>query len=694
MPAPSGTVWGSIVGSYGRIGIHTSLSSTATTTSVNVEIWFWSKYSVSDNNNSLYFDNRLIAGNATTLVRTGGVYTTVVSGSGWDEANQVRMESYKYTYERSTSNVTRYLSAALMNVDRVGGTMYASSTFSIPSLTSYTVTYNANGGTGAPSNQTKWYSKGLTLSSTKPTRAGAEFLGWATSASGSVKYAPGAVYVTEASVTLYAVWKVNTYTVSYNANGGTGAPSSQTKTHGTPLTLSGVMPGKAGYSFLGWGTSANATTAQYSPYASYTANANITLYAVWELAYVKPIIHSFIVSRCDSSGTEKEDGNCGLIKFDWQCTNNVTAITIAWEATAGTGTKTVTASGKSGSVNEIIGDGALNNDISYTITVTVSDSGGSSNAKTTLSGLMFPIDALAGGKGVAFGKPAELEDVADFGFDAKFNKPVYGKALGMDRLPAIPENSDLNNYMEPGCYAIHSNAIAETITCGAFSLGTNSTPMPPARAGRLEVWSATGEGIRLEQWSYLRQRFIPYNSSNAVWEREITRSSDNVWRYYEWWKSSLTPAASEKVYSKAALTISVSSTTTLGVVSAYTKIPLNTFVVSTSSRLGMSENSIRIGANISYVKVSGQALIGCKLTDGLRHVKIRKVRNGTVSNVSWVTAYGIADRQTIYPLTPVIVSVAEGDLIDMVFYTGSSADQISAGSSTNGWQTYLTVEEL
>lgn len=156
----------------------------------------------------------------------------------------------------------------------------------------------------------------------------------------------------------------------------------------------------------------------------------------------------------------------------------------------------------------------------------------------------------------------------------------------------------------------------------------------------------------------------------------------------------MTPAASEKVYSKAALTISLPSTATLGVVNAYTKIPLNNFVVSTSSRLGMSENSIRIGANISYVKVSGQALIGCKLTDGLRHVKIRKVRNGTVSNVSWVTAYGIADRQTIYPLTPVIVSVAEGDLIDMVFYTGSSADQISAGSLTNGWQTFLTVEEL
>ena len=73
-----------------------------------------------------------------------------------------------------------------------------------------------------------------------------------------------------------------TYTVSYNANGGSGAPSAQTKTKDVSLTLSTTRPTRTGYNFLGWATSSSATSAQYQPGSTYTANANITLYAVWE----------------------------------------------------------------------------------------------------------------------------------------------------------------------------------------------------------------------------------------------------------------------------------------------------------------------------------------------------------------------------------------------------------------------------
>lgn len=73
-----------------------------------------------------------------------------------------------------------------------------------------------------------------------------------------------------------------TYTVSYNANGGTGAPSSQTKTYGQTLTLSSTKPTRTGYTFLGWSTSSTATSATYSAGGSYTANTSATLYAVWQ----------------------------------------------------------------------------------------------------------------------------------------------------------------------------------------------------------------------------------------------------------------------------------------------------------------------------------------------------------------------------------------------------------------------------
>lgn len=73
-----------------------------------------------------------------------------------------------------------------------------------------------------------------------------------------------------------------TYSVTYNANGGSGAPSAQTKTKDVSLTLSTTRPTRAGYNFLGWATSSSAVSAQYQPGSTYTGNANVTLYAVWE----------------------------------------------------------------------------------------------------------------------------------------------------------------------------------------------------------------------------------------------------------------------------------------------------------------------------------------------------------------------------------------------------------------------------
>ncbi len=73
-----------------------------------------------------------------------------------------------------------------------------------------------------------------------------------------------------------------TYTVSFNANGGTGAPAAQTKVKNAALTLSSVKPTRSGYTFMGWATTSTATAAQYQPGDSYTNNSGVTLYAVWQ----------------------------------------------------------------------------------------------------------------------------------------------------------------------------------------------------------------------------------------------------------------------------------------------------------------------------------------------------------------------------------------------------------------------------
>ena len=147
----------------------------------------------------------------------------------------------------------------------------------------YTVSYDANGGSGAPGSQTKTADVALTLSSVKPYRSGYTFKGWATNKyMPGAQYQPGGKYTANVSVTLYAVWEKNAFTVSYNANGGSNAPASQTKTRGRNLTLSSVVPTRANHAFLGWATSADSTTVIYLPGESYSDEADITLYAVWQ----------------------------------------------------------------------------------------------------------------------------------------------------------------------------------------------------------------------------------------------------------------------------------------------------------------------------------------------------------------------------------------------------------------------------
>lgn len=166
-----------------------------------------------------------------------------------------------------------------------------SSTLALSTAT-YTVSYNANGGTGAPAAQTKKHGVDLTLSTTKPTRSKDDngntytFDGWSESSdSSTVNYEAGGIYKANKSVTLYAVWRKTTtvvlYRISYNANGGSGAPAAQFKKEGTSITLSNTKPTRAGYTFKGWATSSTSTTVAYNPGATYSKDAGLILYAVW-----------------------------------------------------------------------------------------------------------------------------------------------------------------------------------------------------------------------------------------------------------------------------------------------------------------------------------------------------------------------------------------------------------------------------
>ena len=300
------------------------------------------------------------------------------------------------------------------------GTKTASGTITVAAKTSYTVSYNANGGVGTPTSQTKWHGTNITLSNLKPVRTGYTFKGWGTTSSGSVVYQSGATYSANASVTLYAIWEIVTYSVTYNANGGSGAPGAQTKTYNQALTLSSTVPTRTNYSFVGWGTSKSSTTATYDPGDSYTKNASIVLYAVWKSNYTAPRIENLAADRCNGTQVITEEGESALISFDWACDKTVTSIVISWaengSATAA-GTYNVTATGTSGSVLQVVGSDAIALEKTYIFTITVTDSGGSTTQTMAVYPPSFAIDILAEGKGIAFGCPATAEGAAEFAYD-------------------------------------------------------------------------------------------------------------------------------------------------------------------------------------------------------------------------------------------------------------------------------------
>lgn len=267
-------------------------------------------------------------------------------------------------------------------------------------------------------------------------------------------YATGANYTANASDTLYAIWKANTYTVTYNANGGSDAPATQTKTYGQTLTLSSTKPTRTNYNFLGWGTSAASTTVAYAPGADYTGNSSITLYAIWSLAYVKPIIEITSLDRCTSSGTYTDDGTYAKIIFNWSTEYSVSSMKVEYKLSTSSSWisgGSISASGTSGTSQKIFG-GSLDSESQYDVKITVTDSNGSSIAIKTLGAMTFEIDFLSGGKGVAIGKPATNKGF-EVAYDTVFEKNISFSKNSVLSIPDIGMDLLGFNNSVPGVYS-------------------------------------------------------------------------------------------------------------------------------------------------------------------------------------------------------------------------------------------------
>ena len=293
-------------------------------------------------------------GTITIAYNTNGGSTAPSSSTG----TYKNTTTTKYTFEKwhlGSATGTAYAAGASYkptgNVTMYAGWKSSSSTTrtSNPSITltstkptksnstvsSYTVSYNANGGNSTPSTQTATKTRKYTFSK------------WNSKSDGTgTDYNSATAYTFSANATLYAKYTTSDsggsvnlssaitrangsttgYSVTYNANGGNGAPSAQTSGNRTitytfnkwaagsasgtqyaagasytptanttmyatwnsntssnsSWTCSSTTPTRDGYIFLGWSTSSTATTATYIAGTNYTITSGLTLYAVWK----------------------------------------------------------------------------------------------------------------------------------------------------------------------------------------------------------------------------------------------------------------------------------------------------------------------------------------------------------------------------------------------------------------------------
>ena len=230
---------------------------------------------------------------------------TVESGSQITLATPIRQNySFDGWYTESTGG-TRVGGAGDSYTVTGSLVLYAHWTYIQPTYT-YTLNFNANGGTGAPATMTYGPTTEdyhtFTIPDTEPTYTGYVFIGWSlsqqTPGSGTAQYHAGDTLRNSASLTsrtLYAVWgPTYTYTLNFNANGGTGAPATMTYGPTTEdyhtFTIPDTEPTYTGYVFIGWSLSQQTPgsgTAQYHAGDTLRNSASIysrTLYAVWESA--------------------------------------------------------------------------------------------------------------------------------------------------------------------------------------------------------------------------------------------------------------------------------------------------------------------------------------------------------------------------------------------------------------------------
>jgi uncharacterized repeat protein (TIGR02543 family) len=254
-------------------------------------------------NDYIYYINQYHPGGGVAYYEVYDDATTVTFNSNGGSAVSDKTVTYKNTYGTlptptktgytfngwyKESGFTNQVTSGTTVASPANHTLYAKWT-----ANTYTVAYNGNGSTGgSTTSSSHTYDVDKALTSNGFTKTGYTFSGWATSTTGAVVYTDGQSVTNlaeenGATVTLYAKWTANTYTVIYNANGGTGTMANSSHTYDVAKALTANAFAYGDYEFVGWSATANGEI-EYTDGQSVnnlTTSGTITLYAKWATAY-------------------------------------------------------------------------------------------------------------------------------------------------------------------------------------------------------------------------------------------------------------------------------------------------------------------------------------------------------------------------------------------------------------------------
>ena len=384
----------------------------------------------------------------------------------------------------------------------------------------YTVTYDANGGGGAPAAVEVHVDETITLSDIVPSRENYTFVGWSeNSESASAQYQPNDSFTMGNSlVTLFAVWDKNPE-LTYNANGGAFSTYAGVShpAYGSTVKLTGAVPQKDGYVFRGWAESETATADEIISPPYIMPNHDTVLYAVYE-----PIKYAVSVNTVDGY--------------------SVSGIAAGGYILGECAEFTVSGANPKVYINGILSlpiDGAYKFEVKNNSTVVVCSDSSVNVVYNANSGINAPVDMHIYTNGdtavIAFGVPART----GYTFEgwAKTQEAESAEYTGGESIMVAEEDIILYAVWEPIAYTIKYSANG-----GSGSMSANAAVYDESIT--LSENTFTKSGCQFVGWSYAADGELAY--ANGVSVKNLTDTQNGEITLYAVWKGAETTERSRK----------------------------------------------------------------------------------------------------------------------------------------------------